>query len=244
MKTLILSHLYKRPDATPELLARLTSLLDMWLAHLRGPGKYRGDVILFNNLEGIERDGLLLRPMPDVPADSRRAHLQRILCYDLVPTSDYDVALQLDLDILAIDDVNPLFPRDEQLWAAPSDLLMLEWRHAWTLLPKWRRAMHKLTRWRMNELGASACVVASQTSVWERNFGSWAGLIRAHGDRPAPHFADQSFLNLLRLKGSVPMACWPRERIVHNNWDRRRDGATLLHFPGAGKQVMPQYRVV
>lgn len=244
MKTLIFTHLYQRPDTTAESLSRLRGLLDLWLDHLRGPGKYTGDIILFTNLERIERDGLLLRPMPNVPVDQRRAHMHRILCYDLVPTGDYDVALQADLDVLAVDDVNPLFPKDESLWAAPSDLLMLEWRHAWTLLPKWQRAAHKLTGWRMAEPGASACVVASRTSVWERNFGSWARLIRAHGDRPAPHFGDQSFLNVLRLKKSVPMSCWPRELIVHNNWDSRRNGAKLLHFPGDRKAFMPQYRMV
>ena len=156
MKTLIFTHLYQRPDTTAESLARLRGLLDLWLDHLRGPGKYTGDIILFTNLERIERDGLLLRPMPNVPVDQRRAHMHRILCYDLVPAGDYDVALQADLDVLAVDDVNPLFPKDESLWAAPSDLLMLEWRHAWTLLPKWQRAAYKLTGWRMAEPGASA----------------------------------------------------------------------------------------
>ena len=85
MKTLIFTHLYQRPDTTAESLARLRGLLDLWLDHLRGPGKYTGDIILFTNLERIERDGLLLRPMPNVPVDQRRAHMHRILCYDLVP---------------------------------------------------------------------------------------------------------------------------------------------------------------
>ena len=96
MKTLIFTHLYQRPDTTAESLARLRGLLDLWLDHLRGPGKYTGDIILFTNLERIERDGLLLRPMPNVPVDQRRAHMHRILCYDLVPAGDYElIALPL-----------------------------------------------------------------------------------------------------------------------------------------------------
>lgn len=244
MRTLIFSHLYLRPGGTGHSLSALRDMLQVWLEHLRGPGRYTGDVLLLSNVPGIGLPGLNVEPLPHVPADSRRAFMHRILAYDRVPIRDYDVAMQTDLDVLAVDDVYPLFPKDEQLWASPSDLRTLEWRQAWTLLPKWRRGLHKLTRWRMNELGASACVVASATSAWERNFGSWARLIREHGERPAPHFADQSFLNLLFLTKTVPIARWPRDVIVHQSWEERLGAARLLHFPGARKAHMPQFRLV
>ncbi len=151
--------------------------------------------------------------------------------------------MRLDLDVLAMTDVHKMFPRDEKLWASPSDLLTLEWRHAWTLLPKWRRAVHKFSGWRMNELGVSACVVASATTTWERNFGAWARLVRNHGDREVPHFSDQSFLNLMFLQRTVPIASWSRELIVHQNWEQT-PGACLMHFPGSRKEHIPRFQKV
>jgi hypothetical protein len=200
-------------------------------------------VMLFTNLEGLARPGLILRPLRDVPSTPREAFLQRVLTYTDVPAREYDVAMQMDLDILAVADVSPLFPRDDRLWAAPSNLRTLDWRHAWTLLPRWRRWTHRLTGWRMREMGVSACLVASASSTWDRNFGAWADIIRAHGNRPQPRQADQSFLNLLFLKGSVPMACWPRDVIAHRNWDEAPH-ARLLHFPGRRKEHMQRYRKV
>lgn len=241
MKTLIFSHLYLRPGTSEETCAKLRELLGLWYEHLRGPGRFTGDVLLFSSVKGVDRPGLIVQPFQSVPADSRRAFVQRILWYDRVPVREYDVAMQLDLDVLAISDINKMFPRDERLWTAPSDLLTLEWRHAWTLLPKWRRAAHKLTGWRMKELGVSACVVASATTTWEKNFGAWARLIRDHGDRPLPHFSDQSFLNLLFVKRTVPIAPWSRELIVHVDWERT-PGACLLHFPGGRKQHIPRFQ--
>jgi hypothetical protein len=242
MRTLIYSHLYQRPDAQPEQIAQLREMFALWFDHLRGPGQYAGDVLLFTNVDGMARPGLRLLPFNNVPTDVRRAHMHRVLCYDQVPIADYDVAMQMDLDILAVADVNPMFPRDGRLWAARSQLRTLEWVHAWTLLPRWRRAAYKLSGWRMREVGVSACVVASATSAWEKNFGTWARLIRDHGDRTPPHQADQSFLNLVRLKHAVPIESWQPEVIRHRDWGE--PGARLLHFPGRRKAHMQEYRRV
>jgi hypothetical protein len=212
----------------------------MWLDHLRGPGCYAGDVILFTNVDGIKRDGVMQQAYPNVPADARRAHVHRALSYRLVPVQDYDVAMQMDLDLLAVDDINPLFPQDTRLWVAPSDATALDWRHAWTLLPRWRRWSHRLSGWRMNELGVSACVVASVTSAWENNFGGWARVIRNHGSRPLPHMADQSFLNLLYFERGVDMSRWAPELIRHKNWDTAV-GARLLHFPCSRREHMHRF---
>ena len=224
-----------------ESVATLRSLLVLWYDHLRGPGRYAGDVLLFSNVRDVERPGLLVQPFHEVPADPRRAFLHRALWYEHVPAREYDVALQMDLDVLAVSDVHDLFPRDERLWAAPSDLRMLEWRHAWTLLPKWRRALYKYSGWRMDELGVSACVVASSTTAWERNFGSWARLIRNHGDRRIPGLSDQSFLNLLLLQRRVPIASWSPALVVHQHWEQFPD-ACLLHFPGARKAHIRRFQ--
>jgi hypothetical protein len=243
MKTLIYSHLYQLAGASPERAAGLRDLLSLWFDHLRGPGRYTGDVLLFTNMEGVARPGLLLRPVRKVPADPHHVFLQRVLTYDEVPVRDYDMAMQMDLDILAVDDVAPLFPQDDRLWAAPSNLRTLDWRQAWTLLPHWRKAVHRLSRCRMRELGVSACVVASAAATWDRNFGAWAAVIRAHGDRPQPRQADQSFLNLLYLQRRIPIARWPAELIPHRDWDEAVH-ARLLHFPGRRKAQMQRYRRV
>ena len=243
MKTLIFSHLYQRPGTPPQPAAVLRETRDVWLDHLRGPGAYRGDVMLFTNVPGMQRPDLIMRPLENVPAEPRRAHVHRALSYEDVPVRDYDVAMQMDLDLLAVADLDPLFPRDTRLWAAPSDGTTLDWRHAWTLLPRWRRGAHKLLGWRMNEAGVSACVVASATSTWEHNFGAWARVIRKHGDRPLPHMADQSFLNLLYLDQVVEMTRWPADAIRHRDWDRAI-GARLLHFPCSRREHMHRYRKV
>lgn len=243
MKTLIYSHLYQRPGAAPERVDELRAMLKVWYEHLRGPGAFQGDVIVFSNVPGVDRPGLTVLPYTNVPADPRRAHLHRVLCYNEVPARMYDVAMQMDLDILAVGEVASLFPTDERLWAARSQWRTLQWEHAWTLLPRWRRALYRLSGWRMQEIGVSASVVASATSAWQKNFGAWARLIRQHGDREPPIQADQSFLNLLVLKRLVPVVRWPEELIQHGNWDVAR-GARLLHFPGRRKHEMPQYRLV
>ena len=243
MKTLIFSHLFERPGMPEESKAQLRSLVLLWYEHLRGPGKYSGDLLLFSSVRGVERPGLTVQAFREVPADPRRAFLVRALWYDHVPARDYDVAMQLDLDVLAVSDINDMLPRDERLWAAPSDLRMLDWRHAWTLLPRWRRAVHKFSGWRMDERGVSASVMASATTAWERNFGAWARLIRNHGDRPIPGLSDQSFLNLLLMKRRVPMTSWSRDLIVHQNWEQFPN-ACLLHFPGARKAEIPRFQKV
>jgi hypothetical protein len=240
MRTLIFSHLYQRPGSPPQPIAALTETLDIWFDHLRGPGGYTGDVLLFTNVSIIRRPGLIVRPFDNVPADPRRAHLHRALSYCQVPVREYDVAMQMDLDLLAVNDINPLFPRDTRLWAAPSDATALDWRHAWTLLPRWQRGLHKLFNWRMNELGVSACVVASATSTWDMNFGAWARVILDHGDRPIPRLSDQSFLNLLYLKRIVPMSRWSPDLIRHRDWDTAV-GARLLHFPCSRREHMHRY---
>ena len=127
--------------------------------------------------------------------------------------------------------------------AAAATLRELLGCHAWTLLPKWRRAVHKFSGWRMNESGVSASVVGSATTAWEKNFGAWARLIRKHGDRPVPHFSDQSFLNVLFLKRTVPITPWSRELIVHQHWEQT-PGACLMHFPGGQKKHIPRFRKV
>jgi hypothetical protein len=243
MKPLIYSHLYELPGTSARGRSTLRSTLTMWLDHLRGPGGYRGDVLLFTNAADLPVRDVMLRPLRGVGADSSHAFLNRVLMYEDVPVREYDVALQMDLDILAVDDVAPLFPRDERLWAAPSNLRTLDRRHTWELLPRWRRGLHRLTRWRLNELGVSACVVGSATSAWRRNFGAWANVIREFRDRPVPRQADQSFLNLLWLRGTIPIARWSPREICHREWHHAAE-ARLLHFPGARKDQMARFRKV
>jgi hypothetical protein len=240
MKPLIFSHFYERPGASSEPNQALKDTLDIWLDHLRGPGAYEGDVILYTNVAGIRWPDLIVRPFDGVPADPRRAHLHRALSYRIVPVQQYDVVMQMDLDLLAVDDINPLFPTDRQMWAAPSDACTLDWRHAWTLLPRWRRRFHKLFGWRTHELGVSACVVASAAETFEKNFGAWARVIEEHDDREIPHLADQSFLNLVYFKRLVPMTRWDPTLICHQNWEAAV-GARVLHFPCSRRSEMQRF---
>jgi hypothetical protein len=244
LKPLIFSHLYQRPGAPNQPLQVHKDTVDVWLDHLRGPGSYGGDVILFTNVftnvAQISRGDLIVRPFDGVPADARLAHLHRALSYRIVPARNYDVVMQMDLDVLAVADLNPLFPTDRQLWAAPSDACTLDWRHAWTLLPRWRRGLHKFFGWRTDELGVSACVVGSAAETFEKNFGAWARVIEQHGNRELPHLADQSFLNLVYFKRIVPMTRWSPRLICHQHWETA-DSACLLHFPCSRRSQMQRF---
>jgi len=60
---------------------------------------------LFTNVPCIESPELIVRPYENVPADVRQAHPHRVLTYQNVPVQGYDVAMQMDLDLLAVGDV-------------------------------------------------------------------------------------------------------------------------------------------
>jgi len=82
-----------------------------------------------------------------------------------------------------------------------------------------------------------------KTSVWEQNFGAWAGAIRRHGDRQLPHLSEQSFLNLLYFKQTVDLCRWQPQLIRHRDWDTAA-GACLFHFPCSRREHMHRYRLV
>jgi hypothetical protein len=64
MGTLISSHLFERPGMPEESKAKLRALLLLWYEHLRGPGQYSGDLLLFSSVRGGERPGLTVQPFP------------------------------------------------------------------------------------------------------------------------------------------------------------------------------------
>src|SRR5215207_6813846 len=107
MRSLIYSFLYTRPDTSPEKVRTFLQMFELWYDHLRGPGRYTGDMLLFTNLTSVPRKDIHLYPIGDLPTDPRRAVMHRIVCSKRVPVEQYDVAMQLDLDILAVDDVYP-----------------------------------------------------------------------------------------------------------------------------------------
>ena len=58
-----------------------------------------------------------------------------------------------------------------------------------------------------------------------------------------PSLGDQSFLNLLFLKRTVPITRWSRKLIVHQNWEQTPD-ACLMHFPGRRREHIPRFQKV
>ena len=142
----------------------------MWLDHLRGPGQYRGDVILFTNIDGMAREGVTQRPYPNVPTDARCAHVDRVLSYYIVPVEQYEVGHADGHYLLTVADINQSFPTDEKLWAAPSDAATLDCRHAYPRLPRLRRWTQRFSGWRTSELGvppaSSPQDVGVGTELW------------------------------------------------------------------------------
>jgi hypothetical protein len=144
--------------------------------------------------------------------------------------------------LLAVRDINPLFPRDTSYGPRPPTR-----QRSITATPgrccRSGPPGTQVLRLAIDEPGVSACAVASATSTWEKNFGAWARLIRAHGPRKIPRLADQSFLNLLYFTQRVPMVRWPAEAICHCDWEAATD-ARLLHFLCSRRVHMSSYRIV
>ena len=96
MRALVYSHLYELPATTPERRGALRSMLTLWYDHLRGPGRFNGDVLLFTNAADVPVRDVRVRPIRDALHDPGHAFLNRVLAFEDVPVRDYDVAIQMD----------------------------------------------------------------------------------------------------------------------------------------------------
>lgn len=240
MKTLVYSMLLATPDA-PETWPDLISMYELWWRHWRGPGGYAGDLMLFTNMPDLARPSVQIRPLKHLTTEVKDVFYARVLNYQIVPFSRYDLIMQTDLDVLAINHVAPLFQLSSPFQAAASGLNLYDPRHIGSLrcfpMDAWQRFLpSKRTR-----QGISASAFACAGTDWIRCMSHWAKLVDCYRHRPL-HLDDQTLLNLAYARQSLPIASYPPSYIRHHNWANHPD-AILWHFPTLNRlEVMRQHQ--
>jgi hypothetical protein len=122
MNTLITSLVYFFPDTSEIIRSQILGMLDIWAQHLRGPGCYEGDIVVYTNDSAVSHPLLETVPFSRECEDVKEMFMQRIKNYDVVEPEKYDSILNLDLDILAVSDIAELFVQDDSLSAATSQM--------------------------------------------------------------------------------------------------------------------------
>lgn len=228
MKTLIYSYLGLTTDPD-EASEPLIEMYDLWWRHLRGPGRYQGDIILFSNLPGLERPDVQVRPILTLSHIPDELFYARVQNYPSVPASAYDVVLQTDLDVLAIRDVAPLFQLTTPFQAATSGLPLFHAGHLGNArnfpMDFWRRYLPGA----QHRLGVSASVFACAGAHWSVYMRRWAELVNRYRSRALP-FHDQTLLNLAYARQTFPIQPYPVHYIRHQDWASHPE-AILWHFP-------------
>ncbi len=207
-------------------------MLELWYRHLRGPGEYTGDICLFTNMENLPFKDIIKINVDMSTLDMRKFWCERVVRYDRVPSKDYDVVLHYDMDILAVGDVNPMFPSesDDRFWTASSLFPVHHWWNAGDFLSKYQYWYYnKVSPWR-KVTGYSAAVFGCRSVHWRDYMSKWAGLIKSHTGK-MPRLGDQSFLNLAASKQLFPIKSYPLDVLMQTGWEVT-EKSRLLHFAG------------
>ena len=212
----------------------------LWVDQLRGAGRFGGRVLLLTNLKDLPPEATRAGVEPvrvDLgPVDRPGLFMQRVLLWERLPVEAGDRVMQLDLDALAMRPLDPLFESmsNESLSAAPSRLTPLDPMHAGPLLSRPRRVWKRWLGWD-RRAGLSASVTGGLYQPWQRAMRAWATAIRKHRGTPPP-LGDQSFLNLLLIRGSASLTAFPAGLIHHVGHEESpslpaAEAASVLHFP-------------
>ena len=220
-------------------------MVELWLAHLRGPGRFTGRVVLITNERRLPWSDVEPMPLGTVAQDRTRLFLQRVLIYDRLPVRAGETWMQLDVDALAVRPIEALFAgaADVGLRAAPSGFSPLHPMHARWLVRRHTRLWYGRVRGWDHRLGVSACLTSCTAERWHQSMGAWAALIRRHGERPMPILGDQSFLNLLYMTGKAGIRLVEDGAVLHVRDERDMESgpaeeARVLHFPNPRKLAM------
>lgn len=233
MKTLIYSFLGLAQEAAAP-RPDLVSMYDLWLRHLRGPGCYRGDILLITDYEELERDGVQLVAPQFKGATVQSLFFARVYNHEVVPAANYDVVLQTDLDVLAVRDVGPLFEAPAPFCAASSGLRLYDCRQAgnWRDFPG--TAWKSLWPTQRRRAGVSASVFACRGAAWTECMQVWSRLCRRYEQRSLV-YADQTILNVMYANQEIPIKPYDPSWIRHRDWAYHPD-AILWHFPTVQRQ--------
>ena len=207
-------------------------MLELWYRHLRGPGNYKGDICLFTNVEELPFSDIITIPVDMSTLDMKKFWCERVVKYENVPSYNYDVVFHYDMDILAVGDINPLFPEDddENLWTASSLFPVHHWWNAGDFLNRCQYWYYnKVSHWK-KVTGYSAAVFGCRSEWWRVYMSKWAALIESHTGA-MPRLGDQSFLNLAAAKRLFPIKSFPLDVLMQTEW-KVTDRSRLLHFAG------------
>jgi len=231
MKTLITALVYILPESYRRDRDYLLGMLKLWTEHLRGPGRYTGDIRLYTNADDVNHPEVTVRPFQRMSDDVKEVFMQRVLNYRDLQTADYDSILNLDLDILAVNDVAPLFARDEKLWCAESLMATAHPRHAGHLMSMPQRLWSQYISSTGRRSGLNCCAFSSTSVHWETNMGGWARIIDELGGSKA-HLPqdDQTALNYAYYYKRLNIEKYPSEWVQHKQWYQGTE-TKLWHFP-------------
>jgi hypothetical protein len=207
------------------------TMLDLWTRSLRETGNYRGDILLFTDRPELQLPRIIVRPLLLPKAELKHFWLTRILNYKNLPYRDYDTLMHIDLDAVCVNDINDLFALSADMRTAPSNLLLFDRQHILPFLNPAQRIWYRCFSGQKRRKGVSACVFSCASSAWEKNMGTWAEAIEQHMQDLVPDLGDQSFLNLLFYRCTIPIKPYSREEIQHKDWSFSSQ-ARIFHFPG------------
>lgn len=244
MSELIVATLYRIAGASGDRVGEGLEMLDLWLQHLRGPGQYSGDIALVSNLPDVRRVGVrVVSPQVEchTVSDVQLLKVMGLCEMDLTP---YGSVLHLDLDILAVGPVEPLFAQDHRIHTARSTIAMLDRRHAGHYVsPAMRRVWSCFPKsWIAT---ANTCAISIRPEEGRRAMQRYLDLIRQTRERcPNPPLGDQTVLNWGMWRGDCRVELYPHGWIQHSNWVRS-DEAILWHFPTSDRlKVMQRQALV
>ena len=246
----IYSACYRLPGATDEEFRAVLEMVELWLAHLRGPGAFAGRVLLLTNQRTLPLPGVELVPIGDDATDRKALFRQRPLTWDRLPVRAGESWMQLDADSLALRPVEPLFarPGDRSLRCSPSGLTVL--RNADPVLGRVGRLWHGRVRGWRERPGVSACLTSCMGEHWARLMAPWAEAVRRYQRRPTGKpVGDQGLLNLLYLTGRIEVSVLPPGLIHHVRGEEDLFGAEanaahVLHFPNPWRAEQMRRRSV
>ncbi len=207
------------------------AMLRLWRDSLRGPGRFGGDILVITNRDDLHEDGMrFLTAEMDFERVADFFYF-RIHNHAQVPAGEYASILQLDMDMLATADVNPLFPSDDAMRVTWSNFAALSWEHARHIMPSWRYRILCLDPRTRRAPGVSACFLGCDSRVWHDYMDRWSRLMHEGEARfRTPLLREQSYLNLAWLKKLFPMKIVGRDTVQHGGWTLD-EGVRMWHFP-------------
>ena len=225
-------------------------MVELWLAHLRGPGAFRGRVVLLTNRPTLPLPDVELVRLEDTPRSRKDLFRQRPLAYDRLPVRAGERWMQMDADMLAIRPMAPLFaaPGETRLLASPSGLTALD--NAAPLLGRPARLWYGRVRGWRGRRGVSACLTTCVGERWAELMRPWAEAVRRYDDGPRREpVGDQGILNYLLITGRIRVGALP-DGLIHHVLRRDHEDAEaearahVLHFPNPWKLELMKRRSV